>query len=585
MRFLKPRPWEFELVEFQTKPRMERLRILAQQWALNGSGMPLAIPLLYLSKISIFYIGIGLNIIGLTSPDCGPIWTFHEWWTNPIVWQKIIVWTILIEVLGLGGAWGPLMAQFRLSPTAASNWLRVGTYKAPPWRWVPLTRGNRRTLFDILAYSALLISLIVLLVSQGQVTVYATQDGAEHFIDLLAPKLLLVTLILLVVNGFRDKLIFLAARGEQYFPALVIFVIFHNSFPDMVIAGKCLIVVVWVGAAISKYGIHFSSVIPVMVSNADWIASKTLKKLNYRSYPEDLRPSKAASFTGHILGTFLELVFPLVLLLTVNKEIAVVGVVAMVAMHIFIISTFPLAAPLEWNVVFIFLAVWLFGMHGSWQGYALYDTSHPYVMSLIIAGLLFFPVLGNFRPDKVSFLPSMRQYAGNWATGLFAFAPGVEEKIGNKFCMAYPLQSEVLAKMYGQAEAATLLDSFLVVRMMHSQGRALMSLMMRNLGEEFEKYEMRDGELWANSLTGWTFGCGHIFNEDLISEIQAQCQLEPGELVVVLIESQPIHRYRQDYRIIDAALGQIESGWFDPRDCVNEQPWLPNGPISVNINQ
>ncbi len=45
------------------------------------------------------------------------------------------------------------------------------------------------------------------------------------------------------------------------------------------------------------------------------------------------------------------------------------------------------------------------------------------------ACLLFFPILGNLRPDLVSFLPSMRQYAGNWASAMWAFAPGCEDKL------------------------------------------------------------------------------------------------------------------------------------------------------------
>ncbi|MFW1549840.1 DUF3556 domain-containing protein, partial [Vibrio parahaemolyticus] len=47
----------------------------------------------------------------------------------------------------------------------------------------------------------------------------------------------------------------------------------------------------------------------------------------------------------------------------------------------------------------------------------------------LVAALTFFPVLGNLRPDKVSFLPSMRQYAGNWASALWTFTPGAEKKL------------------------------------------------------------------------------------------------------------------------------------------------------------
>jgi hypothetical protein len=91
----------------------------------------------------------------------------------------------------------------------------------------------------------------------------------------------------------------------------------------------------------------------------------------------------------------------------------------MVFFHLFITSTFPLAVPLEWNILFGFIAVFLFAGYPAGDGYSVFDFSEPWMLPVIAAGLLFFPVLGNLRPDLVSFLPSMRQYAGNWAS-----APG-----------------------------------------------------------------------------------------------------------------------------------------------------------------
>ena len=60
-----------------------------------------------------------------------------------------------------------------------------------------------------------------------------------------------------------------------------------------------------------------------------------------------------------------------------------------------------------------------------------------------MAGLAFFPVLGNLRPDLVSFLPAMRQYAGNWASAVWAFAPGAEEKL-NRVTRSSPNQVDQL---------------------------------------------------------------------------------------------------------------------------------------------
>ena len=113
---------------------------------------------------------------------------------------------------------------------------------------------------------------------------------------------------------------------------------------DMIIAGKLLIVVVWCGAAFSKIGKHFESVIPPMVSNTPW-TPRAMKLSNYRAYPNDLKPSRLAWFMAHVMGTILEFVIPVILLLSTNWTVTIVSIVIIVAFHIFITSTFPLAVP------------------------------------------------------------------------------------------------------------------------------------------------------------------------------------------------------------------------------------------------
>ena len=130
--------------------------------------------------------------------------------------------------------------------------------------------------------------------------------------------------------GLRDKIVFLAARGEQYLPALIIFAAF--SFVDMIIALKLVIVVVWVGAGVSKLGLHFTNVIPPMVSNSPLIPFKWLKRAHYRNYPDDLRPSHLASFMAHVPGSVVEILAPLVLLFSTNKWVTVAAVVIMVGL-------------------------------------------------------------------------------------------------------------------------------------------------------------------------------------------------------------------------------------------------------------
>ena len=65
---------------------------------------------------------------------------------------------------------------------------------------------------------------------------------------------------------------------------------------------------------------------------------------------------------------------------------------------------------------------------------------------------------------------------------------------------------------------------------------------------------MREGELISNIVNGWNFGDGHFHDQQLLEAVQERCGFEPGELRVIMLESQPARQSRrQRYRIYDAA--------------------------------
>jgi Transmembrane protein of unknown function (DUF3556) len=394
------------------------------------------------------------------------------------------------------------------------------------------------------------------------------------------PAVWFVAIGLLVVMGLRDKVVFLAARSEQYLPAVVFFATL--GYVDMIAALNLLIVVVWIGAGLSKFGKHFAKVVGPMVSNTPWILSKRFKRAHYRNFPDDLRPSHVASAMAHIGGTTVEIILPLVLLFSTNRTVTLLAVVGMVVFHCFIMSTFPMAVPLEWNVLFAFATVFLFWGHPSWEGFGLADFSSPWVLVGIAAALLFFPVLGNLRPDLVSFLPALRQYAGNWASAMWAFAPGAEDKL-NRIKRSSGNIIDQMADTYPRPLADVLATIPLVFRAMHTQGPAMFTLMGKHLGDDINTYTLREAEVSCNTIVGFNFGDGHFHNEHLITAIQKRCQFEPGEFVIVWIESQPIHKDHQQYKVIDAALGVIERGSYKVADTVAQQPWLPDGPIPLDV--
>jgi Transmembrane protein of unknown function (DUF3556) len=568
MGLLTPTPPPFEIGEWRRLSHLERIKPLAQDWALNGFGTPVAVYFLYIVKLLI-YAGGGLLLISATTDGLGGIGDLGSWWTEPIVFQKAVVWTMLWEVLGLGAGSLPLTLRFSPMIGGVLYWLRPGTIRLPPWpERVPLTRGTRRTLLDVGLYAGLIGSALFLLLSDG-----VSDAGAAA--GRLDPVAVGVALAFLVALGLRDKVPFLAARAEVYGNLMILFL-----FPlsNMIVAAQIVFVCIWWGAAASKLNRHFPFVVTVMISNTPWNRWRAAKRRLYRDHPGDLRPSSAGAAAAH-LGTVMEFTLPLVLLVSQGGIVGTIAVVGMVIFHLHILSTFPLAVPLEWNIFMIFGLLFLFGHYGDTPLSTLDDPLLIAIMAVTCVGI---PILGNFRPDLISFLPSMRYYAGNWATSQWLFRRGTEEKLDRELVKAAPIVTEQLAKFYDEELIDVLLYKGLAFRSMHSHGRALNGLSARAV-DDLEEYDVREGELIAGVVLGYNFGDGHFHDQRLLEAVQERCRFEEGELRVVTLESQPANTQRQRYRIFDAATGLIEEGFVDVAEMVVRQPWLDGKPFPVEL--
>jgi hypothetical protein len=571
MGFIAPAPPPVELEEWKRLSHLERIKPLAQDWAVNGFGTPSFVYLLYIAKL-IVYTGGGLLVISASTKGLGGLGNLSDWWTEPIVFEKAVVWTMLWEVLGLGAGSMPLTLRFSPMIGGFLYWLRPGTTRLPPWpERVPLTRGTRRTPVDVALYAGLLAAAVYLLIS-GTTPAAGTTAGR---LDPVAVGVLLAIGLLL---GFRDKVPFLAARAEVYGNLMILFL-----FPlgNLIAGAQIVFVCIWWGAASSKLNRHFPFVVTVMISNTPWNRSKTMKRKLWRKHPEDLLPSSTGALAAH-MGTVMEFTLPLLLLAAPSGPLLTIAVVGMVIFHVHIFSTFPLAVPLEWNVFMIFGILLLFGHYGN---VPLSTLDEPLLIAILAATCVGIPVLGNFFPEKISFLPSMRYYAGNWATSqwLFLKESGAEAKLDEAITKVAPVAIEQLAKFYDRDTAELLLYKGLAFRSMHAHGRALNGLLTHAV-DDVECYDVREGEVVAGVILGYNFGDGHFHNEQLLAAVQEKCEYAAGELRVVMIESQPAHEQRQRYRIHDAATGLIEEGYVRVADMVGRQPWLGGGdgfPVEV----
>jgi hypothetical protein len=231
-----------------------------------------------------------------------------------------------------------------------------------------------------------------------------------------------------------------------------------------------------------------------------------------------------------------------------------------------------MGVPLEWNVFFIFSLFYLFGHYGS---ITIYDLNSPLLLAFLMAALVVVPIVGNVFPQQISFLPALRYYAGNWASSVWCFRSGAEQKLDADVIKSSALTANQLAKLYDSATAEIMSDKVRAFRSMHVHGRALNGLVPRALGEEANEadYTFREGELVAGSLIGWNFGEGHLHNEQLLEAVQRRCNFDEGDLRVIILEGQPIQTQRQWYRIVDAKTGLIEEGYVTVADMLARQPW------------
>ncbi len=565
-----------DLDEFADIPFFERMKLLQLHWVEHGFGTPKQTGMFYAWKI--FFYGLfglifaGAFTAGLEFSDIG------GWWDEPILYQKLMIWTILLEVMGLAATCGPLAFHFDPPIGGILYWWQNDTIRVPPYpNHVPFTKGNRRTPWDTGLYKLILASLVLLFFLSGEQV-----DGLpEGSAGILPQWAVLIYCGLIITMAFRDKIVFLSSRAEQYVPTLLCFALFTN-FVDMVIAAKIFIVIIWMGAGFSKFNHGFSSTVAIMVQNTPWVVWDKFRKATVKDYPNDIRPSKVTHALAHIGGTTCELVMPLVLLFSPWPWATWIAIVSIWMLHTFIISTFPLAVPLEWNVFFIFCVAFLFANFHAGDGYAVTDMN-PALLALVVVAGLFPIVLGALRPQYVSFLVGMKQYAGNWAAATFSFKDKEkEDRINEKIVKSAENQIDQLEPLFGKEISEIFIQKAVAFRMMHPMGRMHISALMRHV-DSMETRVTREGEFVSNVLTGWNFGDGHCLDERLIEALQERCQYEPGDVVIAWTESQPAFTKKVQYRVIDAALGTIEKGWYHNDDAYNEQPWLPNGPIPHTV--
>jgi hypothetical protein len=313
-------------------------------------------------------------------------------------------------------------------------------------------------------------------------------------------------------------------------------------------------------------------VITFMMNNGPFFP-KILKRRLFASYPDDLRPSRLATLMAHG-GTVTEYSIPLLLLASPNETTTILFLALMTSFHGFIALNNPNGMPIEWNLLMIFGGIYLFGFNPEASLLAL--GAMPVLLGFLLVCLFAIPLFGNFFPSKVSFLLSMRYYAGNWAYNIWLFRKGGSLDKLDRLTKSAGTMAEQLTQMGLDEETVELAKNMsLASRFMHFEGRALLDALPRAV-DHIDDYEWLEGEVFGGSIIGWNFGDGHLNGKRLLDAIQPQCEFGAGEVRLLSVESQPLFTPTMDWKIYDAATGLVDEGTTELASMRDLQPW-PTG--------
>jgi hypothetical protein len=80
----------------------------------------------------VFFYALGGVLVATLTSGLDPLHP-AAWWDAPIVYQKLVLWTVLLGCLGLAGSWGPLAGHFKPFTAGWRHHSWPETIRLPAW--------------------------------------------------------------------------------------------------------------------------------------------------------------------------------------------------------------------------------------------------------------------------------------------------------------------------------------------------------------------------------------------------------------------------------------------------------------------
>jgi len=213
-----------------------------------------------------------------------------------------------------------------------------------------------------------------------------------------------------------------------------------------------------------------------------------------------------------------------------------------------------------------------FAIFGMFPEVIPFSITNPLIIGLFVFLFLVLPILGNLYPKYISFLLSMRYYAGTWAYSIWLFKDDAKLKVDKHVVKTSPSVERQLAVLYDEKTYQSMLSRLIGFRMLHTPSR-LINRLYDKATDGKKGYYWMDGEFFCGEAIGWNFGDGHLHQEHLLTALQKRCNWESGEVRVFMAESPQLHTGKINWRIHDAKDGLIEEGHAYLKELKKETAW------------
>mmetsp|Transcript_8707 Transcript_8707/g.26811 ORF Transcript_8707/g.26811 Transcript_8707/m.26811 type:complete len:582 (+) Transcript_8707:40-1785(+) len=535
--------------EWKSWDFLERLDWCAQSVSRHGVGVPGWVTVLGYLKLILVHV-LFLLLVALRPPTEGLLSMVGAWQA----FLRYAVFTHALNAVGekdgptrrwSGGVPG-LLGLF----SAVRYQLRPGTLKMPVFH----DMNHRRTKLDVLVHAVFYaVSLVAMFAADPAKWALAVICACD---------------VWFVVFDYGE---YLRAHAPTYLGILLC-----GCYP--MAAGGCAgaqvqLMIVWIGSGLAKVGPWFAGVNGTFLCGSYWLSGQAwLWRLMYRA-EHDLRPTLFGEIMSHSAAT-VEWGAPLLLLFTGAPAVVWVGIVGLVAMHLYIIVLCIIDLHV-WNFFCAVAAVYLFVGCGTlgfdYKGLA----AAPWLPVLYLAFqvLLFF--WGSFAPDQVNHQTAHRCWAGNWTQAIWL----VRKTAGPKFMQAVPVYGlppwdpvpEWVKRRGWLGPKAPIPDIAVYKRitfhfLMTLNMKYLPALMRRAMaGEPVSQFHVLHGSAVWDTLFGGVIGSYFNGTQAVMKSLQESAQFEEGECMCLWVGPFPAIGVdfawgTSQWKIIDAKVGVVATG-------------------------